>query len=513
MGFGFTRRRFLRALGAGAFLVLANGCGLYGRAQRLTSSRIPKASPLRAPKVWPLPGVSPLPPKGVWAFRSRPDLAPAAAEVTGRASAAAPGYVFVALKEGAGEHGPMILDDRGQLVWFEKYITARDFKAQRYRGRPVLTWWEGTVFVGHGIGEYVIFDHSYREVARVRAGNGFRGDLHEFLITPEDTALLTAYAEVPADLSSVGGRKYGAAWEGILQEIDIETGEVLFEWHSLDHVGVDESHVAPPEDPDFVYDYFHINSIDVDRDGNLLVSSRHTWTVYKIDRKNGEVLWRLGGKRSDFEMGEGTTTAFQHDARRHEDGTLTIFDNGAHPQVHEQSRAIQLQLDEEEMSATLLREYTSPEEIVATSQGNAQLLSNGNVFVGWGSAPFVSEFSHDGELLLNAGFPPECESYRAFRFSWSGHPTDAPALVAKRRSKDRVALHASWNGATKVAAWEVISGPHPNKLEPLGSLPRNGFETAILAQTSDPYVAARAKDSSGKTLGTSAPVELKRQGA
>jgi hypothetical protein len=175
MGTGFTRRRFLRTLGAGAFLALTNGCGLPGRARKLRSSLIPKTSPLRAPKVWPLPGVSPVPPKGVWAFRSRPDLAPAAAEVARRASGTARGYVFVALKEGAGEHGPMILDDSGQLVWFEKYVAARDFKVQRYRGRPVLTWWEGSVVAGHGVGEYVVFDDTYREVARIRAATATGG--------------------------------------------------------------------------------------------------------------------------------------------------------------------------------------------------------------------------------------------------------------------------------------------------------------------------------------------------
>ncbi len=402
----------------------------------------------------------------------------------------------------------MILDDRGQLVWFEKYITARDFKVQRYQGRPVLTWWEGSVVAGHGVGEYVVYDDTYRKIASVRAGNGFWGDLHEFLITPEDTALLTAYAAVPADLSAIGGSEYGAAWDGIVQEVDIETGEILFEWHSLDHVGVEESHVAPPEDPDYGHDYFHINSIDVDHDENLLISARNTCASYKIERASGEVMWRLGGKESDFEMGEGTETAYQHDARRQEDGTITIFDNGAHPAVHEQSRAILLRLDEEDMSVTLLQEYASPEKILSTSQGNAQVLPNGNVLVGWGSAPFVSEFSPDGELLMNAGFPPECESYRAFRFSWSGHPTDAPALVARRRSRNRVALHASWNGATEVTAWEVITGPRPNRMEPLGAVPRDGFETAMLAQTANSYVAVRARDDSGKILGTSAPVEL-----
>jgi Arylsulfotransferase (ASST) len=511
MGTGFTRRRFLEALGAaGASLALANtgGCSLLERTSKPGPLRTPKVSPLSATKVFPLPTVSPAPPKGVWAFRSRPDIAPAAADVTERAYGTAPGYMFVALKEGAGEHGPMIIDDRGQLVWFAKYTSARDFRVQRYRGRPVLTWWEGRVVAGHGVGDYVIFDDSYREIARVRAGDGFRGDLHEFLITPEDTALLTAYEEVPTDLSAVGGSEAGVAWDGIAQEVDIESGEVLFEWHSLDHVGVEESYVHHPEDPDFVYDYFHINSIDVYDEDHLLVSARNTWTVYKVDRKSGEILWRLGGKRSDFEMGEGTRTAFQHDARWHEDGTITIFDNGGGPQVHEQSRAILVELDQDGMSANLLREYAPPQKRLSTSQGNAELLPDGNVFIGWGSQPYFSEFSHDGELLFNAAFPPAVESYRAFRFPWSGHPTGVPALTAERRPDEKVELYASWNGATGVAAWEVIAGPRQDRLGSVGAVARDGFETAMLAKTSDPYVAVRAIDRSGEVLGTSSPVRI-----
>ena len=239
MGSKFTRRRFLGSLGAAAtYLALANaaGCDLLKRTSKLKSLRTPKASALPTPKVWPLPSVSPVLPKGVWAFRSRPDLGPAAVQVTTQAHDTAPGYVFLALKEGAGEHGPMIVDDLGQLVWFSKHTRARDFKVQRYRDKPVLTWWEGEVVFGHGVGEYVIFDDSYREIARVRAGNGYQGNLHEFLITPEDTALLTAYVPARADLSPIDGPRDGAVLGGVAQEVDIETGEVLFEWRSLDHV-------------------------------------------------------------------------------------------------------------------------------------------------------------------------------------------------------------------------------------------------------------------------------------
>jgi hypothetical protein len=513
MGTRFTRRRFLTALSAGAAcLALTNtvGCELLGRTPKLKLLHTPRVSPVRTPKVWPLPMVSPDSPKGVWAFRSRPDLGPAALEVTTTQARedTAPGYVFVALKEGAGEHGPMIIDDVGQLVWFGKYGSARDFKLQYYHGRPVLTWWEGKVTAGHGVGEYVIFDDSYHEIARVRAGNGYRGDLHEFLITPEDTALLTAYAPTRTDLSPIGGPKDGMAWEGIVQEVDIETGEVIFEWHSLEHVGIEESYIEPPDDPDHLYDYFHINSIDVEPDGDLLLCARNTWGVYKVERESGEITWRLDGKKSDFDMSTGTQSAFQHDARRQRDGTITIFDNGAHPKVHDRSRGIVVELDEEKMSAKLVREYTSPQKRLSTSQGNMQLLPNSNVLIGWGSGPFVSEFSHEGELLFEARFPPDGESYRAFRFPWSGHPTDEPAVAVEQGPDDKVKLYASWNGATEVTTWEVLAGPRPGRLQWVGSVPRDGFETSMLVQSFDPYVAVRAKDHFGQVLGSSAPVKL-----
>jgi hypothetical protein len=296
--------------------------------------------------------------------------------------------------------------------------------------------------------------------------------------------------------------------------LDIETGEVLFEWHSLDHVGLDETYATLSQDGRPGFDYFHVNSIEVDNDSNLIVSARQTFAVYKIDRKSGEVIWRLGGKMSDFQMGPGTRFAFQHDARRQRDGTISIFDNGTTvfhsnvPEAVEGSRGIVLELDEEQMSASLVREYTHPDEQHAHAAGNVQVLPNGNVFVGWGRALAISEFSKDGELLFDARLPPHSRSYRYFRFPWSGHPTDRPAAVAERTSEEELEVYASWNGATEVSSWEVLAGPRPDQMEPLGSVPRNGFETAMVVQSPHPYVAVRAKDRSGQALGTTAPVTL-----
>src|SRR5215210_1939580 len=457
---------------------------------------------------------SPAPPNEARTFRSRPELGPPDIEITEQANGTAPGYIFIAAKKGAGQDGPMIVDDLGQLVWFSKDRYATDFKVQRYRGEAVLTWWEGKVVAGHGVGEYVIFDSSYHEITRVQPGNGHRGDLHEFSITPQDTALLTSYAATPTDLSPIGGPEEGMAWGGIAQELDIETKEVLFEWRSLEHVGVEESYrEEPPQDPDTPLDYFHINSIDIDFDGNWLISAKGTSAVYKVDRQSGEILWRLGGKKSDFEMGEGTRTAFQHDARRQEDGTITVFDNGAPPQVHEQSRGIVVELDMDGMNATLVREFTHPNKLISTSQGNVQVLPNANLFVGWGSAPYFSEFSHEGELLFDAQLLGDGQSYRAFRFPWSGHPSDKPAVAVEQGPDDKVTLYVSWNGATEVESWQVLAGPDPGQLDPVGTAPRRGFETTVAVRTAEPYVAVRARSASGQVLGTSKAVKSGDQSA
>jgi hypothetical protein len=512
----FTRHRFLSAVGAGASYLALTPLVACDRSERpppteTRRAETPKGGP-SSPKVSPLPNASLEPQEVVWSFRSRPDLNPPAVEVLAQAHDTAPGYVFLAPEgDDARQGGSMIVDDRGAVVWFRpfpaRYGRPNDFKVQSYRGEPVLTWVAGR----H---EYLIFDHSYREIARFSAGNGYYGDHHEFLISPQDTALILIVNPVPWDLSSIGGLKNDRVLQGIVQELDIESGEVLFEWHSLEHVGIDETYATVSQDGSPGFDYLHANSIEVDHDNNLLVSARETFAVYKIDRDTGEVMWRLGGKKSDFEMGEGTRFAFQHDARRQHDGTISIFDNGTTifhgglPEAVEESRGIVLELDEQKMRASLVREYTHPDKQYADAAGNLQILPNGNAFIGWGRALVFSEFSHDGELLVDARLPPPNTSYRYFRFPWSGYPIQQPASAAERISEEEVRVYASWNGATEVSTWEVLAGPHPEQTEPLGSVPRNGFETALSVQTPHPYVAVQAKDRRGRVLGTTATVKV-----
>jgi hypothetical protein len=444
-------------------------------------------------------------------FVSRPDLQPPAVAVSASSPAAAPGLEFVAPYSGPGQAGPMILDQHGGLVWFKALATqtsAANFRVQEYQGRPVLTWWQGDISVhGFGLGYGVIDDGTYSTLARVDAGNGYRADLHEFQLTPRGTALLTAYNPIRCNLSAVGGPAEGAVTDGILQEIDVKTGLVRFEWTSLDHVGLAESYErASRSRAGWPFDFFHINSISLDRDGSLLISARNTWAVYEVDPRSGQVLWRLGGRKSSFAAGSGTGTAWQHDPRELPDGSISIFDNGASPAVRGQSRGIVLSLDSQQRRATLVSQFLHGPPLLANSQGNMQALANGDWFFGWGEIPYFSEYGPEGALLFDAHFPTHTQSYRGFRFAWTGTPAHRPTFVLQPAAAGPKTLYVSWNGATLVASWRVLAGVTPATLTTVAEVPRSGFETAVAlpAATVGPNVAVQALDAAGRVLGASA---------
>jgi hypothetical protein len=460
--------------------------------------------PARAPG----PRVEPPRPGGtVQRFRTRPDLQPPAITVT--KGSREPGYVFLAPKRGRGADGPVIVDRRGKVVWAHEAPEgeqALDFRVQRYQGKPVLTWWEGGLNIGVGWGDGVVYDESYREILRVRAGNGYQADLHEFLLTDRGTALMIIYDYVQRDLSAAGGPERGVVIDGVVQEIDLRTGLVRFEWHSLDHIGLDESRWPKPEKPGMPWDYVHLNSVGLDDDGDLLVSGRHSWGVYKVDSQTGEVQWRLGGTDSDFELDRAARFAFQHDVRRREDGALTMFDNAAGPpETREASRAIALELDTDGMTARLADAIEHPQHLLSDSQGNADNLPDGGTFVGWGSQPAFTEHAADGSVVFSGRIAPGNDNYRAHLGEWTGRPADKPA-VAVEPAGGRLRVYASWNGATEVARWEVLTGEDAESLSPAGAAPRRGFETAVVVPGGASSVAARALDASGRELGVSEPV-------
>jgi hypothetical protein len=417
-------------------------------------------------------------------FASRPDLQPPPVRIDVSTKAAAPGCVFFAPKKDVRQEGPLIVDARGRVVWFRpSRLGVADFRVQRYRGRPVLTWWQGHSQFGRGQGKYVILNSAYRRIALVQAGNGLEGDEHEFTITPRGTALITFYDQ------------QGDVIDSGFQEIDIATNRVRFEWHALGHIALSESYSNRQGDTPF--DYFHINSVALGRDGNFLISARNTHAVYDINRRTGAVIWRLGGKRSDFAMGSGTTFAWQHDAQWRGPTTISIFDDGARPAVEKESRALLLRVDLRQKKVTLMHAYSHPKHILSTSQGNMQVLPDGHVFVGWGSEPAFTEFARDGRVVFDGHFLKGADSYRAYKFVWHGQPKGPPAVAVKTVEGGRVKVYASWNGATDISRWQVLTGKTATDLKPAATAMRGGFETSIELRTKAKLFAVRALSASG----------------
>ena len=442
----------------------------------------------------------------VQSFHSENWLHPPTVSVSGIDPDPSLGDIF-ADAENSIQSGPLILDPQGRLIYFQPLTRSAAFnvEVQSYQGQSVLTYWQGYVRYGVGIGRDVILNHAYEPVATVYAGNGYSADLHEFQITPQGDALITAYSPVRADLSSVGGPRKGTLMDSIIQEIDIATGKVLWEWHADGHVRLTQSYASLV--PGRPYDYFHINSIQQLPNGNLLISARETWALYEINMKTGRIVLAIGGKRSSFRMGPGTNFEWQHDAHMQPDGTITLFDNATDGSSYNErrSRALRLRLNFRRRRVTLLAAYTSHPPQLATSQGDVQALADGDTFVGWGAAPYLTEYGWAGHQRFSVHFPWPVQSYRGYRFQWLGQPTTPPSIAATTTTQGAT-VYASWNGATQVASWQVLAGPGAGAMSPIGQFPDNGFETTMSVSTIQPYLEVQALDSAGNVLGTSAVV-------
>ncbi|MCW3030398.1 MAG: hypothetical protein JWM66_531 [Solirubrobacterales bacterium] len=375
--------------------------------------------------------------------------------------------------------GAEILDRRGHVVWFHPAapgLTDADFRTQTYRGEPVLTWWEGTGLGGLASGTDYVYDDHYRQIAAVNAGNGLTADGHEFQITPQGTALILAYSTTTADLTAIGGRSDQTVIQGTVQEIDIATGNVLFQWNSQDHVPYGQSEQPLPASSSTPWDWFHINAVHLDTDGNLLIDARNTWTTYKVDRHSGDVIWQLGGKASSFTLqaapgqtldNAGELFAWQHDPEAIGGDRYTFFDNestGAAQLAY--SRAITVQLNESSHTATLVSSDQQPEGLLAPSQGNAQTTGDGNLFVGWGALPYFSEFDSSGKLIFNAQFPAGVNSYRAYLLPW--HPPGGGAAQG-----DGPGAQGNGRGAGGQVNGRGASGQGPDQV-PAGAPPKRG---------------------------------------
>jgi hypothetical protein len=508
-----TRRRLLGLAGAsaaGAAGLSANGCSVLDAGS---------SGPTAAATVTSFSAGPP--------FKSRPDLHPPHITLRHHGTPRLPRYIFLnAPYSGPGHGGSYIIDRHGHYIWFGPNTAAHhrmNFSVQIYKGEPVLTWFQGLVVEGYGQGQLIIADSSYRIRHVIRAHGGQLADFHDFVITPQNTALITIYRRHGnVDLRGVGGSANGYLVSGVAQEIDIATGRLLWEWDSWarsnPHVPLRESYQKLGEGGDggngthaAPYNYFHINSVSEvgDDSGDLLISGRNTFAIYRVKRTTtGHIVWRLNGKKSNFSMGPRSKFVWQHHVRQVKPGQITVFDNGVPEEPH--SRAILLDVNTNTMHVSLKKAYFHPgtPQYEAGAMGSAQLLPDGRMFVGWGTQPHFSEFGPQGALLLDGDIIKGDPSYRAFTENWTGRPSHAPAAAARRRTGGAT-VYASWNGTTETRRWAVFAGRSRGSLHRIATASKNGFETAIRVPNRGPYFAVQALDGKGRPMRKSPTVKIR----
>lgn len=491
--------------------------------------------------------------KADWQYRSRPDLAPPNLNITIPAKNTSDGYLFIAPFSGFADvgnsHGPRqaapyIFTDSGELVWsgFSYYsIWATNFQAGVVDGKDVLFLFEGShnPGYGHGHGHITFLDQNYETTKELRAGNHKICDKHEFHIKDEKTGLIQIYQPRPYDLSKwASSNEQQWIVDAIFQELDIETGDVLFEWSSLDHISPDESILPVDEgqagagfNSSDAWDYFHINSVDKDENGDYLISARDAASVYKVDGKTGEIVWKLGGlpgiTTSDFKMETPFNFSFQHHARFLETSkdskkqVISLYDNSAHGTEDKDGKEVHynthssgkiIEVDTNTWTAKLIFNGVPPDSLLSKSQGSTQLLPNGNVLVNWGSEGAVTEFDSDENPIFHAyvdsgelGYMTE--NYRAFKYNWTGIPNEAIAVYSEFNPDRSTTIFVSWNGDTQTKTWRFYAIDDKNLKTFLGEAPKTGFETSFnIPHKLISQVAAEAYDASGEVLKSSYPI-------
>lgn len=471
----------------------------------------------------------------VWSFVSEPNLHPMKISVNKFDPGTSSGYIFLASygfsdEATYGQNGTLILDNYGTPFWFRPQCSPNvmntDFRVQNYKGKPVLTFWQGTLAtppaytnVPGGSSEpgscYYILDNTYNVIKTLSARGGFTSDIHEFLLTPSNTALFLSTQAVPMDLTPYGGPADGYVQDFAIQEIDLDTNKLIFFWDALEHIPLSESYepASNAVRTGNIWDAYHLNSIGLTNTiDDIIVSSRSMWTIYRINKPTKNIVWQLGGKSSDFTIELGGEFSWQHDARFLSYDLVSLFDDNSDGSSTSEppSHGLILQLDFNTMNANVYRTYFHDPNITVDSQGNLQTLPNTNKFVGWGQSQYYSEFTDAGNnvgnpslnMVYDAQMPSTNYTYRAYRHDWVGMPFYPPSIGLTQNGA-QVTVYASWNGSTETTQWQVFAGPSEKKMTLVASVGKSGFETAINVDNPGPYYQVKALDVMGTVIGVS----------
>lgn len=310
----------------------------------------------------------------------------------------------------------IITDNYGIPVFYRKMMDATfDFK--KINDSTLVYFDYGKIF------QHYLLNSSYDIVDSLSLQNGYSTDLHEFIMLKDRHTfqLCYDYEQIKMDTIIEGGNPNATVIGIVLQEQD-ENKNVVFQWRSWDHYKITDA-TYDINLTDSVIDYAHSNAIEIDNDGNILLSTRHFDEITKIDRQTGEIIWRFGGKyckNNQFTfLNDSIGFSHQHDVRRLSNGNISLFDNGNlhSPQF---TRIAEYQVDEVNKIASLVWEYRDSSTTYSGAMGSARRLENHNTFIGWGytNVLSMSEVRADKSITFSLTIPNTLLNYRAFKLPW-----------------------------------------------------------------------------------------------
>ncbi len=263
---------------------------------------------------------------------------------------------------------------------------------------------------------------SFHLVDSFTCKNNIRLDKHDAIVMPNGNILLLgfektvmSYSKAP-ELKEISKQDESLVPVGLIQEQDAQHN-LVWEWHAKDHFDMGDLDLFY-EHPESHPDLTHCNAIELDSDGNILLSSRNMNEITKINKSDGSVMWRLGGKSNQFKFVNCQLPFYgQHNIKRLSNGHYTIFDNGLNTYPHG-ARAMEFELDQSNKTAKLIWSYTYDKNFNTTGRGNVQRLDNGNTLVAFGTLSsgdicFVV-VNPKGEKIIEVKGPP---AYRVMNYS------------------------------------------------------------------------------------------------
>ncbi len=347
----------------------------------------------------------------------------------------------------------MILNAKGEVIYYRNVLIGNDFKIQ---SNGIITTWNGS--------KWLLLNNKLQITDSVSCVNNVETDNHDFMILPNGHYLLIGKVTEIEDLSSIkyfnqlhpiAGSKHAKVKYDVIQELD-KNKKLIFQWNAKEHYKLEDADRFYLKDT-AVIDVTHFNSVDEDKEGNLLISARFYNEVLKVNKKTGKIIWRLGGKYNTLKLlNDSLFFLGQHDAKFTGKRTISLFDNGhTYDSLTRNARALEYEINDSLQTAKLIWTYSNSGKIHSEAAGSLQRLKNNFTLINYGKTSpdskniTIEMLDQNDTKLLMLSYTDTMASYRAFYYN------DCPVKIQRPTLKWKTPGHITTDKAYKYYQWNT----------------------------------------------------------